>query len=237
MLDRNSVVVAYDYVRGENRSKYRKGEDREAVGKGDCIDCGVCVDVCPTGIDIRNGTQLECVNCTACIDGCNDIMDKIGKPHGLIRYASEASIADKKPWKMTTRTIAYSVVLSLMVVVLTAFLLNRTPVEATILRVPGRLYQKTEDGRIFNLYNFKLINKTQHEMNLTLKLISHEGEVELVGYKDGLRLEKSSRIEGTLFLYLQPSQLDGDNTKVRFGIYDGEKLIEKFSTNFNGPIR
>lgn len=237
MLDRNSVVVAYDYVRGENRSKFRKGEDREAIGKGDCIDCGVCVDVCPTGIDIRNGTQLECVNCTACIDGCNDIMDKIGKPRGLIRYASEASIADKKPWRMTTRTIAYSIVLSLMVIVLTGFLLNRSEVEATILRVPGQLYQKTDDGRIFNLYNFKLINKTQREMELTLKLMSHEGQVELVGFKDGLKLEKSSRAEGTLFLYMELSELDGDNTKVRFGIYEGDKLVEKFSTNFNGPIR
>jgi len=237
MLDRNSVVVAYDYVRGENRSKFRKDEDREAVGKGDCIDCGVCVDVCPTGIDIRNGTQLECVNCTACIDGCNDIMDKINKPRGLIRYASEASIADKKPWRMTTRTIAYSIVLSLMVIVLTGFLLNRSEVEATILRVPGQLYQKTEDGRIFNLYNFKLINKTQREMELTLKLISHEGQVELVGFKDGLKLEKSSRAEGTLFLYMELSELKSDNTKVRFGIYEGDKLVEKFSTSFNGPIR
>ena len=237
MLDRNSVVVAYDYARGENRSKFRKGEDREAVGKGDCIDCGVCVDVCPTGIDIRNGTQLECVNCTACIDGCNDIMDKINKPRGLIRYASEASIADKKPWRMTTRTIAYSIVLSLMVIVLTGFLLNRSEVEATILRVPGQLYQKTEDERIFNLYNFKLINKTQREMELSLKLISHDGQVELVGFKDGLKLEKSSRAEGTLFLYMELSELKSDNTKVRFGIYEGDKLVEKFSTSFNGPIR
>ncbi|HRP61174.1 MAG TPA: cytochrome c oxidase accessory protein CcoG, partial [Vicingus sp.] len=109
MLDRNSLVVAYDYIRGEGRAKFRKNEDRKEARKGDCIDCNQCVNVCPTGIDIRNGTQLECINCTACMDACDHMMESVKQPIGLIRIDSENAIAEGKRVKFSTRSKAYTV--------------------------------------------------------------------------------------------------------------------------------
>ncbi len=128
LLDNKSIVVAYDHKRGEGangRKKFRKNEDREALGHGDCIDCLQCVHVCPTGIDIRNGTQLECVNCTACIDECDIIMEKINKPKGLIRYASEDNIMNKSKFTFSPRLKGYSAVLTILIGVLIGMLFLR----------------------------------------------------------------------------------------------------------------
>lgn len=136
LLDNKSIVVAYDHKRGEGdsgRKKYRKGEDRTSLGHGDCIDCFQCVHVCPTGIDIRNGTQLECVNCTACIDACDSIMDSVGYPKGLIRYASEDNILKKEPFKFTARMKGYVAILSILTAILIGMLFLRNEVEATVL--------------------------------------------------------------------------------------------------------
>ena len=140
LLDNKSINVAYDFVRGEKqkgRGKFDKREDRSLTGKGDCIDCMQCVNVCPTGIDIRNGTQLECINCTACIDECDSIMTSIGYPKGLIRYASEDEITKKEPFRFTARMTGYSSVLAILVGLLVGLLFLRSNVEATLLRVPG----------------------------------------------------------------------------------------------------
>jgi len=237
MLDRKSIVVAYDYKRGENRGKWRKNEDRTSADKGDCIDCGACVDVCPTGIDIRNGTQLECVNCTACIDACDVVMDRVGLEPGLIRYASEENIVDGVKPKATVRSIAYTAVLVLLVGLTSAFLLNRSDVETTFLRVPGQVYQTADDGRIYNLYNFKIVNKTSDSLHVNFALLSHEGEIKLVGFQEGIGIAKGTFAEGVAFVYIQPDQLDGAKTRLRLGVVSGERTIERFKTNFNGPIR
>jgi len=155
LLDTNSVVIAYDDIRGEPRGKINKGKKREL---GDCIDCNECVVVCPTGIDIRNGTQLECVNCTACIDACNVVMDKIDKPRGLIRFASSNMIKDRTKFRLTTRVVGYSALLIILLTVLTVLLFNRHPVDVTILRTPGMIYQEQPGGIISNLYSVKLTN-------------------------------------------------------------------------------
>ncbi len=118
LLDNKSIVVAYDYKRGENRQKLRKNEDREEKQYGDCIECKQCVLVCPTGIDIRNGTQLECVNCTACIDACDSMMDTVGFDRGLIRYASENNIEKGEKFSYNSRIISYIVVLTALVYLL-----------------------------------------------------------------------------------------------------------------------
>ena len=235
LLDRESIVVAYDHERGESRSKFRKNEDRQAVGKGDCIDCNQCVYVCPTGIDIRNGTQLECVNCTACIDACDSIMDRIGKPKGLVRYASESNISDKLPFQFTGRMKAYTAVLTLLVGVLIGLMLIRTDFDTTVLRTPGMMYQEREDGMITNLYQIKIINKTNFGMDVHLRLADPEGVLEMVG--NDLILESQGIAEGAFFVAIDPDHLDKMSSKITIGVYHGEKLIEKVKTKFLGPVK
>jgi cytochrome c oxidase accessory protein FixG len=139
LLDKDSIVVAYDYVRGEPRGKIKKNEEREI---GDCIDCNQCVKVCPTGIDIRHGTQLECVNCTACIDACNHMMDAVGLPRDLITYASENGIRDNKPARFTTRMKAYTAVMVLLLAVESWRFFNPPDVWGNKLRAYGQHFQE-----------------------------------------------------------------------------------------------
>jgi len=238
LLDRKSIVVAYDHKRGEDengRKKFRKNEDRTALGHGDCIDCNQCVVVCPTGIDIRNGTQLECVNCTACIDACDEVMVKTGYDPGLIRYASEDDIVEGKKFKFDARIKAYSAVLTILVAVLVTLLFLRTDIEATILRLPGQMFTSTEES-VSNIYTFKLINKTVNDLeNVEIKLISHNGEVKMVG---GLsNVAKGGLKEGTLFIEIEKKDLTSSKEKLKLGIYTDGKLIETASTNFPGPMQ
>jgi cytochrome c oxidase accessory protein FixG len=235
LLDRNSIVVAYDKVRGESRAKFHKNENRAELGKGDCIDCHHCVDVCPTGIDIRNGTQLECVNCTACIDACNHMMESVNLKPGLIRYASESEIAESKPFKFTTRMKAYSVVLTLLIVAMTTLLITRSDISATLLRTPGILYQEQEGGKISNLYNYKIINKTNHAIPLTLKPLDSNIELKLVGHND-VMLNEQGMAQGALFIYASKSDLKKMKSKFTIGIYSGDELLYKVKTTFIGPV-
>ncbi|MCR9249530.1 MAG: cytochrome c oxidase accessory protein CcoG [bacterium] len=233
LLDRNSLVVGYDYKRGETRAKFRKKEDRAAEGKGDCIDCKQCVLVCPTGIDIRNGTQLECINCTACIDACDSIMDKIDKPRGLIRYASEENIDKGTPFKFTTRVVAYSSVLVILMTVLTGMLVTRSDIETTILRTPGVMYQKRDDGTISNLYNIKIINKTDDEISIELKPKTEGATIELVG--EALKLNKQGTASGALFVVLPREKITSMSSEVEIEVYGNGELLETVDTKFLGP--
>jgi cytochrome c oxidase accessory protein FixG len=231
MLDRDSVVVAYDYVRGEPRKHFRKNEERKA---GHCVDCLECVKVCPTGIDIRNGTQLECVNCTACIDACDAIMDKFEFPQGLIRYASENNIANHEKMKFTKRMIAYSVVLSILVAVLVTLLATRQDVSASILRVRGMLYQEQANGQISNLYNIKLLNKTRKEIPVSLRLEDgFGGYIKIVG--NDLLVKKESVGDGVFFIFADAKTLHERKNTIRIGVYEGNKKLSDIKTTFFAP--
>ncbi|BDB53507.1 cytochrome c oxidase accessory protein CcoG [Flavobacterium ammonificans] len=237
LLDNKSINVAYDFVRGEKeagRAKLNKNEDRAATGKGDCIDCHQCVHVCPTGIDIRNGTQLECVNCTACIDECDSIMETVGLPKGLIRYASEDEIEKKTKFQFTARMKGYSAVLVILIGVLTGLLFLRTDVEATILRLPGQLFQHKGEN-ISNVYTFKIINKTNDEFkDIHFKLVGINGTLKLVGKQD-FKVPKQGMNSGTLFIEINQYLLDTDKTKLDIEVYNGNKKIETATTNFLSP--
>jgi cytochrome c oxidase accessory protein FixG len=234
LLDKNSIVVAYDYMRGEHRGKIKKREDRTTSKKGDCIDCHLCVNVCPTGIDIRNGSQLECISCTACMDECDSVMTKIGFNKGLIRYASEENIALNKPFQWTKRIIAYSIVLVLLLISLGALLATRSDVETSILRTPGMLYQNQGNNNYSNLYNLKIINKTHKNIPVHLKLENIKGEIRMVG-KD-LDVKPKSVAEGALFILLNNSEIKNIKTKIEIGVYEEDRLIEKVNTTFVGPV-
>lgn len=232
LLDKNSIVVAYDYLRGEPRAKARKNETRT---KGDCIDCFQCVKVCPTGIDIRNGTQLECINCTACIDVCNHMMQKVGQPTGLIRYDSEEGIKNKVKSKLNARVAGYSAVLGILLICLVVAFAVRSDIDATILRAPGMLYQKYPDGHISNLYTVKLINKTHKNIPAKLKLEGLNGEIKMIG-NAGLNVQKEGLASGSFFLIFNSADIKSRKTKVEIGVYSGLEKIATVKTIFMAPV-
>lgn len=229
LLDKNSIVVAYDYVRGEPRGKKKK---EEVSNTGDCIDCNACVRVCPTGIDIRNGTQLECVNCTACIDACDHIMDSVGKPKGLIRYASENNIALKQKTRFTWRMVLYSILLTLLASGLVTLLVTRDDVDARILRSQGQTFQLLPDGRVSNLYNVKLANKTRKEVPLVLKLENIKGEIQMI---QEIKVPKESYFQTSFFVKLNQSEISRRKTPIKIGVYENGKLIKTCKATFLAP--
>lgn len=237
LLDNKSIIVAYDHVRGEKekgRAKIDKREDRALSGKGDCIDCRQCVNVCPTGIDIRNGTQLECINCTACIDECDAIMEKVSLPKGLIRYASEDEITKNKTFEFTARMKGYTAVLFILTGIFIGLLFLRNDVEATILRLPGQLFEHKGEN-ISNVYTYKVVNKTVNDFDdIHFELLHPKGTITTVG-KPWFRIAKEGMAQGTLFVEINPAFLEGDKTPIEIGVYKGNQLIETEQTNFLGP--
>ncbi|MEO0898935.1 MAG: cytochrome c oxidase accessory protein CcoG [Bacteroidota bacterium] len=232
LLNKDSISVMYDWIRGEPRGRRKKNDVEQE--KGDCIDCKLCVQVCPTGIDIRNGTQLECVNCTACMDACDTVMNKIGKPKGLIRYDSHEGIKTQTAFKFTPRVIAYMVVLTAVLCVFGFSLASRNAVEATILRSPGVLYQETEDGFIQNVYNIQIVNKTKDEYPVEVELVSHDGEIQLVG--DQLSLPAEGIAKGVLLVRIPKEEILQQKTKIELEVRAKGELLDKSSSNFLGPM-
>ncbi|NAW52226.1 cytochrome c oxidase accessory protein CcoG [Elizabethkingia argentiflava] len=238
LIDKQTINVFYDFKRGENRSKWRKNEDRKAAGKGDCIDCGQCVVVCPTGIDIRNGQQLECINCTACIDACDDVMDKIGLPRGLVRYASEDEIEKGEKFRITLRMKAYAMVLLLLVVGSLSLLLNRSDVEGKFIKPAGTTYY-LKDNRIVNSYNYTLLNKSNEDKIVTIKVISPEkGEIEIIGAMNKIIMKRDASTKGTMNISFPTEEINFSKQNIVIGVYDlkGE-LIDSYKTFFEGPFK
>ncbi len=237
LIDKQTINVYYDFKRGENRSKWRKNEDRAAAGKGDCIDCNQCVVVCPTGIDIRDGQQLECVNCTACIDACDEVMVKVGLPKGLIRYATEDEIEQEKPFTFTNRMKAYSAVLLLMIGFLGFLLSNRGAMEAKFIKPAGTSYFVRE-GQITNIYNYTFLNKSNKDQLVTVKVIEPEhGVVSLSGGKT-VMLKRDQITKGTVNISFPEQEIQLTKQKVKIGVYDQSgKLLDSFDTFFEGPFK
>ena len=234
LLDSNSIQVAYDYHRGEPRTKFQKGKDRS--GHGDCVACSACVAVCPTGIDIRNGTQLECVNCTACIDACNGVMRRVGLPEGLIRYTSESRLAMQKGFRLTGRVVVYAVAFLVLVTLFTTFLASRSDVQATILRTPGTLFFETQPGTIRNLYSLKLVNKTFEEMPVRLRLKAPKGGSIAMVAGDPV-IAPDGVVESAFFVDIPRAQLYSSSTMVQIEILHGNDVLETITTSFSGPVQ
>ena len=235
LLNKDSIVVAYDWLRGEPRGKLQKG--KVAEDKGDCIDCKLCVHACPTGIDIRNGTQMECVNCTACIDACDQVMTKINKPTGLIRMDSYNGIKDGKQLRFGGRLIGYSAVLAGLIGLLSYLLISRADVETTVLRVPGQLYQETPQGNISNLYNIQVINKTFDDIELEIEVLDPpEAIISRVGQASTM-VPANGMVEGVYFVEIPRNLIAKTKTSIKLGIYSENELLENVNTNFLGPAR
>jgi cytochrome c oxidase accessory protein FixG len=235
LLVKDSIVVAYDWLRGEPRGKIKKGVIE--TKKGDCIDCKLCVHVCPTGIDIRHGTQLECVNCTACIDACDDVMLKIGKPKGLIRFASITSIENGIQKLFTPRVIGYTIVLVALLSFLGFMVATRSEVETTMLKVPGTLYQRKDGGIITNLYNVEFVNKTFEDTHLELRV--EEPVAANLVKPDGkpVTLPAEGLLKTIYFVEMPESAIHATSTKITIGVYKDAERIETLKIKFIGPIK
>jgi polyferredoxin len=283
LLVKESIVVIYDYLRGEPRGRLKKQKTQRATAAeapknehakclgtctgcataaahhkaalqinsgavvlneavvdstpalGDCIDCKMCVQVCPTGIDIRNGTQLECINCTACIDACDAVMIKIGKPTGLIRFDSHQRVSSQTKTNIFNgRVAAYSAVLVALLVLLSFMLVGRSPLQATVMRVPGMLFQEKGDN-ITNLYNVQLLNKTAEDMPIQFEVANAEGVVNAIG--GDVLIPKGTEAKIVFFVEIPRNKITTGKTPIVIEFYSGGKRITTAKTNFMGPVR
>ena len=230
LLDNQSMIVGYDYQRGEPRGKMKKGEVNL---HGDCVDCNLCVDVCPTGIDIRQGTQLECINCTACIDACDMVMEKTHRPLRLIGFKSEEEITTGKPFTFSKRLYAYSAILVVMISVLSILLFRRTDVETTLLRAAGTLYQLKDDGTVSNLYNAEIMNKTNHSIRLNIQPVDPSVKIQYI-QKVGL-LEKGGSTKLTFFISRPQKGIEKYKSEIKLNVLSGNVVLEKLKTTFIAP--
>jgi cytochrome c oxidase accessory protein FixG len=232
LLDTNSVGVAYDHVRGEPRGKLVKGETQ--AGKGDCVDCGLCIDVCPTGIDIRNGTQLECVACTACMDACDSVMEKINKPLGLIRYASETQIVQKTGFAFTNRMKAYSVFFVLLFGVFTTLLALRKDLQASVLRTPATTFVRQPDGNVANFFQLKITNKTFNPMEVTARLEGLNGNMQLAEEK--ILVQGGKHHSTGIIVRMAQKDIKENNTPFKVVIKADGKVMKTAELTFLGPV-
>ncbi|WP_051189617.1 cytochrome c oxidase accessory protein CcoG [Daejeonella oryzae] len=230
LLDRKTLVVAYDYLRGEPRGHISKSDESP---KGDCVDCGLCVQVCPTGIDIRKGTQLECINCTLCIDACDMVMEKTHRPTRLIGFKSEEHIAEGKPFKFSKRIYAYSIILVILISTLSTLLIQRSDISATILRASGTLYQLRENGTVSNLYNAELINKTPEDMQFEIRVSDPQATIQYINKAE--KVEKGGTVKLTFFIILPQKRVNKYKSGITLNILSKGKVISTAKTTFIAP--
>lgn len=237
LIDKQTINVYYDFKRGEGRAKWKKGEDRAANGKGDCIDCNQCVVVCPTGIDIRNGQQLECINCTACMDACDEVMEKVGFPKGLIRYATEDEIEQGRPFKFTNRMKAYALVLLGLVGFLVYLMQDRGVMEAKFIKPAGSTFVIRE-GRITNTYNYTLLNKSNNDIALTIKVVEPQhAEISMNG-EHQIVVKRDQIAKGTVNISFPEKEIKLSKQNITIEIYDKSgKKIDTYKTYFEGPFK
>jgi len=237
LLDENTMVVAYDNRRGEKRAPWKRDQAlslRRADGAGDCINCRQCVAVCPTGIDIRNGVQMECVNCTACIDACDDVMDRLKLPRGLIRYASLNGLQKGLPLRFTGRMRLYAGVLMTLISLFLFLVVTRSDVEAIFLRAPGAMFQSAGEGRLSNLYTVKIINKTHRDLPIEFRLLNREGNIRVLGATEFLA-PGDKLAQTSVLVDLDSRTLTGSKTPLEIGVFAGGRQVSRIKTSFIGP--
>lgn len=234
LFDRNTMLVAYDYSRGEERGKIKKGITRT---EGDCVDCKKCVLVCPTGIDIRDGVQMDCVACTACIDACDEVMDKVGFERGLIRYASENELAGGEKFKLNNRSKAYMVLLALLMGFMGYLIFSQRTIDSYVKKAQGQLFQEFGEDKLGNLYIAKIINKSLQAEEIELRLENHKGEIKFIG-KGELVLKPESINDFEFFIILDNAEVRSHKTNIELGVYNKmNERIQLLKTSFLGPYR
>ena len=238
LIDRQSVIVAYDYTRGEPRALGVHDRDPKA---GDCIDCGACVQTCPTGIDIRNGLQMECVHCTQCIDACDDVMTRVGKPTGLIRYSSQDAIAGKPRKLLRLRTVLYPTVLAILLGGLAVALFMKASADITVLRAVDAPFSEEADGRVSNQIRVKITNRGGSERQYTLAFEGLDGtgvdrsEVSVVAPENPLIVAGGATRTTSVFVLMPRKAFANGERRVRMVFTDGKGFTETVNYRLLGP--
>ncbi|WP_369602373.1 cytochrome c oxidase accessory protein CcoG [Hahella sp. SMD15-11] len=237
MYDQDTWAVSYDYNRGEPRGKRKKGVDHKALGLGDCVDCTQCVQVCPTGIDIRDGLQYECIGCALCIDACDEIMDKMGYPRGLIRYSTEHELEGKQTHVFRLKSVGYGLAMLTMIGAIIFLLGHRVPIDAEAIRDRGQLFQTSTRGYIENAYTLKLANMDTHPHKFKVEVSGIPG-AELVG-DSVFEINASSVREIPVTVEVPPESLENSRYEIEFVItaVDNPKLTKEIDSRFIGPTR
>ncbi|OOQ58740.1 cytochrome c oxidase accessory protein CcoG [Mucilaginibacter pedocola] len=231
LIDKDTMVVAYNDKRGEPRGKLKKAADQSKLG--DCVDCGLCVAVCPTGIDIRNGTQLECTNCTACIDACNDVMAKINRELNLVGFYSENMIEKDQRPTFTWRMRGYSAVMALLLGVLAYFIFSRSELDMTVMRSAGMLYQEQPGNYISNVYNAEIINKSNETK--TVAIAPEDKSIKIKYIQAPGPIEKGGSAKVVFFVMVPAGDIHSPKTTVKLQLINGQKVAAIESTSFIGP--
>lgn len=231
LFDKDTMQIAYDYSRGEPRGKLTKGQERTT---GDCIDCKKCIHVCPTGIDIRNGVQMECVGCTACIDACDEVMDKVGFSRGLIRYASENEISGKGKFRFNNRMKAYTALLVVLLVFIGARISMIRSIDMYVKRVPGQLFQEVGQDSISNLFAAKIINKTRKEEHVELRMLEPQGSIKMIG-QHALKPEAVNEVE--FFVTIARKDIPKRSINIKLGVFREQENVQTVKFKFLGPFK
>lgn len=239
MFDQDTLIVSYDEKRGEGekgRGARKKSVDPKAEGLGDCIDCSLCVQVCPTGIDIRDGLQYQCIGCALCVDACDSIMDKMGYERGLVRYTTEHELEGGKTHFMRPRLIGYALVLSFMIAGLIYAMVSRTACELDVIRDRGALYQLTVNDTVQNTYTLKLMNMTQGELTYHIKIEGLEDVI--TDMPETVTLQSNRMRSFPINIEMDPENLKVSKTDIEFVITEaatGAEIV-RTESRFIAPI-
>jgi len=236
MFDEDTLVISYDSQRGDPRGARKRSTDHKAAGLGDCIDCTMCVQVCPTGIDIRDGLQYQCIACAACVDACDRVMDQMGYEKGLIRYTTESALSGERPKILRPRVIVYAIILLGLIAAVGVGLASRTPLALDVIRDRNTLYRETNDGMVENVYNLKLINMDDKNHRYQITVSGIEG-MALALDNDLIPLEAHEVLSISARVTADPYSLDRTSSTISFTLQsvDDESLRVDEEARFLGP--
>jgi len=237
MFDKDTLIISYDEKRGEPRGPRKRGADPEKLGLGSCIDCTMCVQVCPTGIDIRDGLQYECIGCSACIDVCDDVMEKMGYDKGLIRYTTQHALDGNETHVLRPRVVVYAVILAALFTALSYSLITRTPLHLDVLRDRNQLYRETDQGLIENVYTLKVMNMDDQAHDYRIGVTGPDGLITKTD-KATFHAESGQVVTVPMRLQIDEDQLQKRSSPVEITITatDDPELSAEEDSRFLGPL-